>query len=107
MTSRRSSPEKPFLERYGGLTTWLVGIAAGGLIQAGIMYQQFQVIIKSQNESREELRVQSARLNDFREKQIAGLNDIKVLQGNVQNLDARVLVIERIFIERPPKEPKR
>jgi hypothetical protein len=103
----RKPPARPFLERFGGMTTWLLGIVVGGLFNTGIMYQQFQELKKSLGESREEQKVQSARLTEFREKQITGLADIQVLKGNVQNLDARVLVIERVFIERPAKEAKR
>jgi hypothetical protein len=106
MPPRRPPEVKPFLERFGGLTTWLVGIAAGGLINAGIMYSQFQVVIKAQAESKDELKAQASRLGEFREKQIGGLADIQVLKSNVQNLDARVLVIERIFIEQPKQARK-
>jgi hypothetical protein len=103
----RKPPPRPFLERFGGLTTWMIGIVAGGLVNTGIMYQQFDQVKKNQADSKEEQKAQAAKLSEFREKQITGLADIQVLKGNVQNLDARVLVIERVFIERPAKEAKR
>jgi hypothetical protein len=106
MSPRRQPEVKPFLERFGGLTTWLVGIVAGGLINTGMMYAQFQQVLRAQAESKDELRLQASRLSEFREKQIVGLQDIQVLKGNVQTLDARVLVIERIFIEQPTKGKK-
>lgn len=90
-----------FAERFSSLTPWLAGIIFGGLVNTGVMYQQFQEVRKTQEEVKEELKQQALRLAEFREKQIASLADIQVLKGNIQNLDNRVLVIERIFVEKP------
>ena len=103
----RKPPPKPFLERFGSHLPWLITISVGGLFNLGFNAAQFEEIKKSQRESKEEQKVQATKLAEFREKQIAGLADIQVLKGNVQNLDARVLVIERIFYEQPKREVKR
>jgi hypothetical protein len=98
-------PRKPMpitlLERFGGLTLVYLTTIGGGLLSLGVNYQQFQQIKQAQQEGKEEQKAMSAKLSEFREKQIGGLQDVQVLKTNVQNLDSRVLVIERIFIDRP------
>lgn len=104
-------PRKPapitLVERFGGLTLVFVTTIGGGLLSLGINWQQFQQIKEAQQEGKDEQKALSAKLSEFREKQIGGLQDIQVLKNNVQNLDSRVLVIERIFIEKPQREGRK
>lgn len=107
MATRRAAapatPDRTFIERFGGVTTWMIGTFAGGLFSIGFNYAQFQQIKLAQLEGKEEQKLQAAKLADFREKQVSSLRDIDVLKTNVQGLDSRVLVIERVFIEKAPQ----
>lgn len=82
------------------------------LVSTGITINQFQQIQKNQEMQNSEQKLQNARLTEISNKQIVGLQDIATLKTNVQtvdnsvrNLDGRVLVIERTFIE-PAKRGK-
>jgi hypothetical protein len=97
----RKPPVTTIIERFGGLTLVFITTIGGGLVSLGVNWGQFQQIKEAQREGKDELKAVSARLSEFREKQIGGLQDVQVLKSNVQNLDSRVLVIERIFIDRP------
>ena len=66
------------------------------------MWQQFQEVQKRLEETRMAEVSTATKLAEFREKQIGGLQDIEVLKSTLKNLDSRVLVIERVFIERNP-----
>lgn len=81
---------------------WFIGLLVGGLVNTGVMWQQFQEVQKRLEETRVAEITTATRLSEFREKQIGGLQDIEVLKSTVKNLDSRVLVIERVFIERNP-----
>jgi hypothetical protein len=69
--------------------------------QLGVMMTQFGQVKANQDDSKIFQAAITLKMNEFREKQIVGLAKVDALEGNVRNLDNRVLVIERVFVERP------
>lgn len=94
----------------GNLALFL--LIVGGLVNTGVMYQQFAQVKQNQEIQSADQKALNAKLTEISNKQIGGLQDISTLKTNVQaldsgvrNLDGRVLVIERTFIE-PAKRGK-
>lgn len=106
MTHHPQTPPPPppmTLISWAAANTAILLLIGTTLINIGMTRQKFDEVIKNQEVSSTELKIQAARLTEFREKQIGGLRDIEVLKTTVQGIDNRVLVIERTFIEMPPK----
>lgn len=111
-TRRRAAPKKvSILASVNGNLT-LAMLIIGGLVNTGIMYQQFNEVKRNQEVQSVDQKAINARLTEISNKQIGGLNDIANLKTNVQAvgekvqaIDGRVLVIERTFIE-PVKRGK-
>lgn len=102
---RRTADQQSVLARLDA-NKWMVCIVVGGLFNTGIMYQKFDQVMKNQDDSAKAQSVANSQITAIREKQIVGLQDIATLKTNVQAIDNRVLVIERIFIEQPKRGTK-
>lgn len=103
---KRLPQQKPAVLAAISGNSWLIAIVVGGLFNTGMTYQQFTEVRKNQEISSTEQKLLAAKVTEMREKQIGGLQDIQTLKSNVHNLDNRVLVIERIFIEQPKRASK-
>lgn len=103
---KRTPTSKPAVFATINGNSWLITILVGGLFSTGMSYRQFQEVLKNQETSSIEQKALAAKVTEMREKQIGGLQDIQTLKTNVQAIDNRVLVIERIFIEQPKRATK-
>jgi hypothetical protein len=99
---RRQDDQKSLIARLDA-NKWMICIVFGGLFNTGIMYQKFDQVMKNQEESARDQKSANGKITEMREKQIVGLQDIQTLKTNVQAIDNRVLVIERVFIEQPKR----
>ena len=77
-------------------TAWAVGVLAGLLINAGILYQQFSAMKDGNLKS-------DVMIALIRENQIKGLSELSNLVTNVQNHENRIVVIEKYVINKESK----
>lgn len=103
---KQTPQQKPAVLAAISGNSWLIAIVVGGLFNTGMTYQQFTEVRKNQEISSAEQKHLTAKVNDMREKQVEGIQDIQTLKRDVQTIDNRVLVIERIFIEQPKRGVK-
>lgn len=103
---KRTPQQKPATLAAISGNSWLIAIVCGGLFNIGMTYRQFQEVLNNQEISSAEQKRLASQVTEMREKQIGGLQDIQTLKTNVQAIDNRVLVIERIFIEQPKRTTK-
>jgi len=111
-SNRRRTPEpKALLSMISGVVG-IVSIVVVGLFNIGINYQQFAQVKEKIAEQGAEQRQTTSTMRQLREDQIRSIEDVRSIKNNMQgletnvrNLDGRVLVIERTFIE-PSKKGK-
>ena len=74
-------------------TNLALSVLVGGLINTGVMYQQFQTLREDQVKT-------TTLITYIRENQIRGLTDLANIQTFVQNHEQRIAVIEKYIIIR-------
>lgn len=102
MTPRqpRRAAESTLLSKIDS-NKWLIGLVAGGLLNTGIMYQQFAQVKETLVASTAEQKVINSKMTEVQMKQVGGLADINTLKGAVSTLESRTSKIETFFMELP------
>ncbi len=77
-------------------TAWVSMLFVGGLVNTGMMYQQFQTL-------KEERSKDAAMLVVIRENQIGGLADVRQIKSELVDHNNRIVVIERYIYSKDRK----
>ena len=98
-TQRRKNivPEET---KIGDFKRGFIALVIGGLFNTGYVFSEFRKVQANQEDAKLLLAAQVVKMAEIREKQIVGLQDIEALKGVTKNLDGRVLIIERVLIDR-------
>lgn len=82
---------------------WLIGLVFGGLINTGIMYQQFTQVKETLAANIAEQKVITGKMNEVQLQQVSGAQDIGMLKAATTTLEGRVRSMEQMFMESPKR----
>jgi hypothetical protein len=104
-TPRRVDDEITLLARLDS-NKWLIGLVFGGLVNTGIMYQQFAQVKETLQANIAEQKVITGQVSDVKLQLVSGLQDVNALKASSITLEARVRSMEVMFMESPKRGSK-
>jgi acyl-CoA hydrolase len=97
-TPRRVDDEITLLARLDS-NKWLIGLVFGGLVNTGIMYQQFTQVKETLAANIAEQKVITGEMGKVQLQQAASLQDIGTLKAGAVTLESRVRSMEVMFMD--------
>jgi hypothetical protein len=104
-TPRRVDDEVTLLARLDS-NKWLIGLVFGGLVNTGIMYQQFTQVKETLAANIAEQKVITGKMNEVQLQQASGAQDIGALKSTAVALETRIRSLEVMFMESPKRSTK-
>lgn len=101
-TPRRVDDEITLFARLDS-NKWLIGLVFGGLVNTGIMYQQFTQIKETLATNTAEQKVITGKMNDVQIQQVSSIQEIQTLRAAAATLENRIRSIEVMFMEQPKR----
>ncbi len=85
---------------------WLIGLLFGGLVNTGIMYQEFHEVKEKLGANIAEQKIITGKMNDVQLQLVSGLQDVSALKASSITLEARVRTVEVMFMESSKRAAK-
>jgi hypothetical protein len=85
---------------------WLIGLVFGGLINTGIMYQQFTQIKETLAANIAEQKIITSKMNDVQVQQVRGEAKAQILEAKAVTIEQRIRSLEVMFMETPSRRAK-
>ncbi len=85
---------------------WLIGLVVGGLLNTGIMWEQFKQIKETLAVNTAEQKVITSKMNDVQVQQVRSEAKAQILEAKALGLEQRVRTLEVGFMEAPSRREK-
>jgi hypothetical protein len=85
---------------------WLIGLVFAGLVNTGIMYQQFNQIKETLASNTADQKVNSAQMNAVQIQQVSDRAEAQIIKAGAAAMEQRVRSLEVMFMETPKRREK-
>ena len=85
---------------------WLIGLVFAGLVNTGIMYQQFTQIKATLEANTADQKVNAAQMNAVQIQQVSDRAEAQIIKAAAAAMEQRVRSLEVMFMETPKRREK-